>query len=62
MHMDMAKVDDWLSAIPSKYTRKTYRSGLKKFEQFYQKPSQENRRNIKSALFRYYPFGDSMGW
>jgi integrase len=36
--MDMAKLDDWLSAIPSKYTRKTYRSGLKKFEEFYQKP------------------------
>ncbi|MDH5793430.1 MAG: hypothetical protein OEZ18_02565 [Candidatus Bathyarchaeota archaeon] len=36
--MDMAKVEDWLSAIPSKYTRKTYKSGLKKFEQFYRKP------------------------
>jgi len=36
--MDMAKVEDWLSAIPSKFTRKTYKSGLRKFEQFYQKP------------------------
>jgi len=36
--MDMARVEDWLSAIPSKYTRKTYKSGLKKFEQFCQEP------------------------
>jgi hypothetical protein len=35
--MDMAKLEDWLSAIPSKYTRKTYKSGIKKFEQFYEK-------------------------
>jgi site-specific recombinase XerD len=36
--MDMAKLEDWLSAIPSKYTRKTYKSGIKKFEGFYGKP------------------------
>jgi integrase len=36
--MDMARVEDWLSAIPSKYTRKTYKSGLRKFEQFYREP------------------------
>jgi integrase len=33
--MDMAKVDDWLSAIPSPYTRKTYKAGIKRFEEFY---------------------------
>ena len=33
--MDMGKVEDWLSAVPSKATRKTYRAGLKKFEEFY---------------------------
>jgi integrase len=33
--MDMAKIDDWLSAIPSPYTRKTYKAGIKKFEAFY---------------------------
>lgn len=31
-------MEDWLSAIPSKYTRKTYKSGTKKFEEFYGKP------------------------
>lgn len=36
--MDMAKMEDWLSALPSKYTRKTYKSGIKKFEEFYGKP------------------------
>lgn len=36
--MDMARVEDWLSAIPSKYTRKTYKSGLRKFEQFCREP------------------------
>jgi len=39
--MDMARVEDWLSAVPSKYTRKTYKSGLRKFEQFYQKPIED---------------------
>jgi integrase len=43
--MDMAKVEDWLSAIPSKYTRKTYKSGIRKFEQFYEKPI-ENMLNL----------------
>jgi integrase len=39
--MDMARVEDWLSAIPSKYTRKTYKSGIRKFEQFYKKPIED---------------------
>lgn len=43
--MDMARIEDWLSAIPSKYTRKTYKSGVKKFEQFYEKPI-ENLLNL----------------
>jgi hypothetical protein len=33
--MDMTKVKDWLSAIPSPYTRKTFKAGIKKFETFY---------------------------
>jgi hypothetical protein len=33
--MDMGKVEDWLSAVPSKATRKTCKAGLKKFEIFY---------------------------
>jgi len=37
--MDMVKVEDWLSGIPSIYTRKSYMSGIKKFEnEFYHKP------------------------
>ncbi len=39
--MDMARIDDWSSAIPSKYTRKTYKSGIKKFEGFYRKPIED---------------------
>lgn len=35
---DMAKMEDWLETIPSPQTRKTYRSGIKKFEQYYDKP------------------------
>jgi integrase len=35
--MDMGKVEDWLSAIPSKYTRKSYKHGIQKFEEFYGK-------------------------
>jgi hypothetical protein len=34
----MAKMEDWLGTIPSKQTRKTYRAGIKKFEEFYRKP------------------------
>jgi integrase len=37
--MDMKLVEDWLSGIPSKYTRKSYKSGIKKFEnEYYHKP------------------------
>jgi integrase len=36
--MDMAKIDDWLSTIPSKKTRKSYKNGIRRFEEFYQKP------------------------
>jgi len=35
--MDMGKVEDWLSAIPSKYTRKSYKHGILKFEEFHGK-------------------------
>lgn len=35
----MKLVEDWLSGIPSKYTRKCYMSGIKKFEnEYYHKP------------------------
>jgi len=34
----MAKVQDWLSTIPSPYTKKNYVSGLRKFEFFYSNP------------------------
>jgi len=35
--MDMAKVEDWLEGIPSPQTRKSYKNGLKKFEEYYGK-------------------------
>jgi hypothetical protein len=31
----MSKVKDWLEGIPSPNTRKSYRNGIEKFEQFY---------------------------
>ena len=34
----MAKMEDWLETIPSPQTRKTYRSGIRKFEEYYDKP------------------------
>ena len=34
----MAKMNDWLEAIPSPQTRKNYRNGIRRFEEFYQKP------------------------
>jgi integrase len=36
--MDMAKIDDWLSTIISDQTRKSYKSGIRRFEEFYKKP------------------------
>lgn len=33
----MAKVKDWLEGIPSPHTRKSYKNGLTKFEEFYGK-------------------------
>jgi len=35
--LDMAKVKDWLEGIPSPHTRKSYKNGIKKFEEFYGK-------------------------
>jgi integrase len=35
---DMAKMEDWLEAIPSPQTRKNYRNGIRRFEEFYKKP------------------------
>jgi len=31
----MGKIEDWLETIPSKFTRKTYRYGIRKFEKWY---------------------------
>lgn len=37
--MNMQKVEDWLSTIPSQQTRKNYLNGIRKFEnEFYKKP------------------------
>lgn len=33
--MDITRIDDWLSVIPSPYTRKSYKAGIKIFEEFY---------------------------
>ena len=33
--MDMARIDDWLSTIPSPHTRKNYNAGIKKFEKYF---------------------------
>jgi len=35
---DMSKVNDWLGTIPSPQTQKNYRNGIRRFEEFYQKP------------------------
>jgi len=36
--MDMAKLEGFLSTIPSPQTRKSYRNGIRKFEEFYEQP------------------------
>lgn len=36
--MDMAKMEDFLSGIPSPQTRKSYKNGIRKFEEFHKKP------------------------
>lgn len=33
----MSKVKDWLEGIPSKHTRKSYKNGIRKFEEYYGK-------------------------
>jgi len=35
---DLGKMTDWLGTIPSPQTRKNYRNGIRRFEEFYQKP------------------------
>jgi hypothetical protein len=36
--MDMTKLDDFLSTVQSPSTRKSYRNGIKKFEEFFGRP------------------------
>lgn len=36
--MDMGKMEDWLNSIPSHLTRKNYRLGVKKFEEYLKGP------------------------
>jgi integrase len=62
--MDMGKVEDWLSAIPSKYTRKSYKHGILKFEEFYGKgietliKSEESGKTIE----KYYAWLKEKGY
>jgi len=48
--MDMGKIEDWLSTIPSKYTRKSYKHGVQKFEEFYTKTRIDNLQNVMKEL------------
>lgn len=36
--MNMELAEEWLAGIPSKFTRKSYKAGIKKFESWYGKP------------------------
>jgi integrase len=62
--MDMGKVEDWLSAIPSKYTRKSYKHGILKFEEFFGKgietliKSEESGKTIE----KYYAWLKEKGY
>jgi integrase len=35
---DIAKMEDWLGTIPSPQTRKNYKNGIRRFEEFYHRP------------------------
>lgn len=54
--MDMGKLEEWLSTIPSKSTRKNYVNGVKKFEIFYQKPIEDliGSSEAGTTIERYY--------
>jgi integrase len=54
--MDMAKIDDWLSTIPSEQTRKSYRCGIRRFEEFYQKPVETliNSQDAGKTMEKFY--------
>jgi len=41
----MQKMEDWLGEIPSPSTRKNYRHGIKKFEEWHREPI-ENLLNL----------------
>jgi site-specific recombinase XerD len=36
--MNMELAEEWLAGIPSKYTKKSYKAGIKKFESWFKKP------------------------
>ena len=61
--MDMAKIDDWLSTIISKHTRKSYRNGIKRFEEFYQKPIETliGSQNAGKAIVKFFVWQKNNG-
>lgn len=62
--MDMGKVEDWLSAIPSKYTRKSYKHGILKFEEFYGKGIETliKSEDAERTIEKYYAWLKEKGY
>jgi site-specific recombinase XerD len=55
--MNMEQVEVWLEAIPSKQTKKSYRTALRKFENWYKKPIQSligNPEEATKAVERFF--------
>jgi integrase len=48
--MDMKLVEEWLSGLPSKHTRKSYKSGIRKFEnEYFHKPIETLIKNPEAG-------------
>lgn len=54
------KIDDWLSCIPSKQTRKCYKAGIKKFELYYKQPVESllnlNDEELGHIIEKFYAY------
>lgn len=61
--VDMGKLENWLSTIPSKATRKNYRAGIRKFETFWKEGIETliGSENAGEVIEKYYAWLKDQG-
>ena len=62
--MDMSKINDWLETIPSQATRKSYISGIRTFEKYYQNGVEtlQGSKNAGRTIEKFYVWLKEKGY